>query len=153
MQEIRSQVEIRIAAPVDAPELARLNAAFNGLYEAPEALARRMGDPRQVEVALLALLDDRTVGFAGLRLIPSLFACTMYAELTELFVEPSARRHGVGRALVQHAERLAREAGAESMYLLAGLSNTAGQAFYHALGYRPGQVAMCRELDRAQEGS
>jgi len=74
------------------------------------------------------------------------FYATPHAELTELFVEPGYRRRGVGRALVAHAERLARERGAEELGVLTGFTNLEGQAFYRVVGYTDRELAMGKTL-------
>jgi GNAT superfamily N-acetyltransferase len=138
---------IRIATPEDAPELARLNAAFNGVQEPPEPLAARLADPKCVETPIIAQVEGRAVGFACLRLVPALCYDSTYAELTELFVEKACRRQGVGRALVAYAERLAREGGARELVLLTGFGNAQGQAFYRALGYADWELAMRKRFE------
>jgi GNAT superfamily N-acetyltransferase len=138
---------IRVATPEDAPELARLNAAFNGVEEPPDRLAARLADPKRVETPIIAEVEGRAVGFACLRLLPSLCYDPIYAELTKLFVEESYRRRGVGRALVAYAERLARESGAKELVLLTGLGNAQGRAFYRALGYADWELAMRKRFE------
>ena len=53
-------------------------------------------------------------------------------ELDALFVEPSAWRKGVGRALVQHCASAARAAGAESLHVIG---NPHAEGFYTACGF------------------
>jgi len=137
---------IRVATSEDTPELARLNAAFNGVQEPPKLLASRLADQQCVETPIIAELNGRAVGFACLRLVPYLCDAAIYAELTELFVEEPYRLQGVGRALITHAEQLARENGAEELLVLTGLKNVQGQAFYHALGYTVCALAMRKHL-------
>jgi GNAT superfamily N-acetyltransferase len=74
------------------------------------------------------------------------FYATPFAELTELFVEETWRRRGAGRALVEHAERFARENGAAALLLLTGFANAEAQAFYRALGYADRDLAMEKKL-------
>jgi GNAT superfamily N-acetyltransferase len=143
----RTNLEIRVATPRDASELAWLNAAFNGVQESPERLAARLADPKRVETPIIAEIAGRAVGFACLRLVPSLCYDSTYAELTELFVEEACRRQGVGRALMAYAERLARESGAKALVLLTGLGNARGQAFYRALGYVDWELAMRKRFE------
>jgi ribosomal protein S18 acetylase RimI-like enzyme len=116
-------------------DLARLNTAFNDVDDPPARLAERLADPRCVEIPLVADLDGKVVGFAALRLVPQVFYEGPYAELTELYVEPEHRRVGAGRALIEHAERLAKEGGAREMLLSVGAKNAEAQGFYRALGY------------------
>jgi GNAT superfamily N-acetyltransferase len=66
--------------------------------------------------------------------------------LTELYVEESHRRRGVGRALVAHAERLAREAGARQMLILTDFYNHAAQSLYRLMGYAHYDIALTKDL-------
>jgi GNAT superfamily N-acetyltransferase len=143
----QKNLAVRVAVPEDAPELARLNATFKGVQEPPERLAARLVDPKRVETPIIAEIEGRAVGFACLRLLPSLCYDPIYAELTELFVEEACRRRGIGRALVAYAERLARESGAEELVLLTGLGNARGQVFYRALGYADWDLAMRKRFE------
>ena len=56
--------------------------------------------------------------------------------LYELGVDESARRQGVGRALVQALAALAREQGCYDMWVLADADNEAAQATYTRAGGR-----------------
>jgi len=53
-------------------------------------------------------------------------------ELDALFVEPSAWRQGIGRALVEHCAAAARDMGAESLHVLG---NPHAESFYNACGF------------------
>jgi [ribosomal protein S18]-alanine N-acetyltransferase len=57
------------------------------------------------------------------------------AEIITLAVRPTARRAGVGRALMAAAMACAREAGAARMFLEVAEDNPAGRALYDALGF------------------
>lgn len=139
-------VQTRIPTPDDAPALVRLNAAFNETSDSPDQIAARLRDPRRVETPILAEIDGLAVGFAALRVVPSVFYAEPYAELTELYVEAAYRRRGVARALVAHAEQLAQAAGASQVYLLTGFDNEDAQQFYGAVGYEDYALAMNKRL-------
>ena len=53
-------------------------------------------------------------------------------DLDALFVEPSAWRQGIGRALVQHCAAAARDADAESLHVVG---NPHAEGFYSACGF------------------
>jgi len=55
--------------------------------------------------------------------------------LNDLFVAPSVRRSGVGRALMEGARRLAVETGAKRLVLETLTGNRQAQALYESLGY------------------
>jgi len=54
------------------------------------------------------------------------------AELDGLFVEPTYWRHGLGRALVEQAERIATSDGAANLWVTA---NTRALGFYDSCGF------------------
>jgi len=53
-------------------------------------------------------------------------------DLDALFVDPSAWRQGIGRALVEHCATAARDMGAESLHVLG---NPHAESFYNACGF------------------
>jgi len=59
--------------------------------------------------------------------------------LNDLFVAPSARRHGVAAALLKAAAKEARSLGAASLSLSTALDNAPAQALYESLGWRRDQ--------------
>ncbi len=147
----KSPIIIRQAESADAAEIARLNALFNGVEAPAESYAVRLADPRRVDIPILAEDSGRTIGLANLRLAPSVFYAEPYAEISELFVEQTYRRQGVGRQLVALAEQLARRAGAAEMIILTDFHNEAAQDLYRSLGYRQHDLALSKEL-RSQPG-
>ena len=144
-------IRTRPAESADAAGLAqlvRLNSLFNGESNSAEQIAARLADPHCVETALLAEVDDRIIGFAALRVVPCVFFAEPYAEVTELYVEEGYRRRGVGRALVAHAEKLAREAGAQQMLILTDFYNSTAQSLYRSMGYVHYDIALCKDLNK-----
>jgi aminoglycoside 6'-N-acetyltransferase I len=127
--------EIRLATPEDAPTLAELIAEFNGPQGDGAETAARLAACQGLEVAILARQEAEAAGFACLRVTPAIGSRDSHALLTELYVRPRFRRHGIARALVQYAEALALEQGATDLYLFTGRLNVTAQAFYEALGF------------------
>jgi ribosomal protein S18 acetylase RimI-like enzyme len=139
-------VIIRTATPSDAADLARMNAAFNGVFDSAAQIAARLAACAEIETAILAEVDGQIGGFACLRVVPCVLYAEPYAELTELYVEPACRRRGVGRALLAHAEQLARARGASELLIMTGTGNAAAQALYRAAGYDTYAVALNRKV-------
>jgi GNAT superfamily N-acetyltransferase len=69
------------------------------------------------------------------------------AELSRLVVSASARRHGIGRALVGHCHREARAAGWGAIALWSRRYQTAAHRLYESLGYK--RVPEREETDRS----
>ena len=139
-------IHARVATPVDAPDLARLNFLFNETQLPVEHYLRRMATRGGVDTPLVAVLGEIVVGMANLRLLTPLFYEEPYAELTELYVEEGYRRKGAAQALVSLAEALARQAGAEEMLILTDFTNHAALTLYRKSGYRRYEVALNKTL-------
>ena len=80
----------------------------------------------------VALDDDEIVGTALLDL-----ASEMTPELRNMFVAPSARRRGAGRALSEWVEQKAREAGHTAVFLAVDPNNEKAVPLYVSLEYHP----------------
>lgn len=74
-------------------------------------------------------------GFTQLYPLQSSLALAPSWLLSDLFVLPSARRQGVGEALMNAARAYAEANGACGLQLETAKTNLAGQALYERLGY------------------
>lgn len=122
------EITVRAATPADAEAIARLNLAFNDLRTTPEHIADHIAQRAHFETPFVAERDGAIIGMACLRLLPCLCDPTLYAELTELYVDPAHHLQGVGRALVRHVEDEARAQGAAELVLLTAWRNTRAHA-------------------------
>ncbi|MFK0192252.1 GNAT family N-acetyltransferase [Kitasatospora sp. NPDC090308] len=95
-------------------------------------------------VFLLARLDGRPAGCAGVRTLaadpadpgaPTVSGAPGSAELKRLYVRPSARGHGLGRALLAAAEDAARALGRTRLRLDTMAEFAEARALYTAAGY------------------
>lgn len=141
-----TKVFARTATIEDMAVLAQLNAEFNGSSDTPEHLASRFSNPFCVEQILLAEVDGLVVGFAALRIVPYVLYSAPHGELTELFVQESYRRLGVGRTLLLLAEAIAKKKGVTELLILTDASNQAAQSFYKSMGYYDGEIAFTKDL-------
>ncbi len=85
---------------------------------------------------LIAERDRRFLGFA--QLYPSFSSVSMKRLwiLNDLFVVPSSRRGGIGRALMAAAEDLARATSAKGLVLATQKTNATAKALYEARGWK-----------------
>ncbi|ACL63482.1 GCN5-related N-acetyltransferase [Anaeromyxobacter dehalogenans 2CP-1] len=102
----------------------RLRAAWASLPPLYHLWAMSAGGERY----LVAERGGRVAGYAAWR----------GAELTAVFVRPSAAGRGVGAALVAAVERRARNDGFRALRVLAAAPAI---GFYARLGFRPGRAA------------
>jgi ribosomal protein S18 acetylase RimI-like enzyme len=80
--------------------------------------------------------DSKLVGqiAGGLREPAPVFEPESYGYITDIVVDPDARRRGIGRALFRALEDWFREQGATHLELRVLASNPASQAFWRAMG-------------------
>ena len=128
--EVDAYKRVRLAALAESPS------AFGSTYERESQLtddewAERVrltasGDDR---ATFLALDGDDVVGLAG---------CYFHEgrpELISMWTDPSVRRTGAGRALVQAAIDFARAAGAREIGLWVTTGNEPAQRLYESFGF------------------
>ena len=141
-----SEINILVATPGDAQELAQLNALFNGSSDSAEMLVARMANPQNIETVILASLEGNVAGFAALRVVPCVLYPTPHAELTELYVKEEYRQYGIGTRLVRFLEKLAVEKGAESLIVQTDADNQPALSLYHALGFVDYDIVLKKPL-------
>ncbi len=134
-------IRIRDATSGDAPALGQLFDQYRQFYKLPkdpdkstDYIGARLAAHDSV-VLVAAGTTAQLLGFT--QLYPtwcSLLAGPVYV-LYDLYVEPQARRHGVGRALLQAAAERGRRDGKLRMTLSTAKTNLNAQALYESLGW------------------
>jgi ribosomal protein S18 acetylase RimI-like enzyme len=66
--------------------------------------------------------------------------------IQSVYVLPSARQHGVFRALYAHARSEARGSGAAGLRLYVDVTNTRAQAVYAAMGMNGGHYQVFEDM-------
>jgi predicted N-acetyltransferase YhbS len=127
---------IRTATTDDVDAIAELTRQLGYAADAPEMharLARMLA--RSDQLIVVAETEDR-------RVVGWLHATTsevvesgLRAEIAGLVVADCARRQGIGRLLVAHAEQWAAAQGAPVMVVRSNLKRVESHAFYPSLGY------------------
>ncbi len=125
------------------PAAARLLHAFNLEYDEPspppDEVAGRLAELielNQVVVLLARTEDEEPVGVAAMRVQPSLWSEASEAYLAELYVVPDRRGQGFGRELITEAIRVARDRGADYVFLITSEDDRLAQRLYEAAGFR-----------------
>jgi GNAT superfamily N-acetyltransferase len=107
---------------------------------------RRFFDPLELLGAFVAERNGKLIGIAHYLLHRSTWAPVCYCYLEDLFVEPSARGSGAGRALIAAVEAAARDAGASRLYWMTHETNQTAQELYNQVAERPGFVQYRKKL-------
>jgi len=125
---------IRLATAAEADEIARIiNAAFEIEREFRQGERTSPAEIRKLmnrETFLVVEQMGRLIGVVEVRIEGTIGYFGMLA------VDPSARRAGVGRALVEAAENHCRGAGCTIMTLSTGEDRTELIPYYEKMGYR-----------------
>jgi ribosomal protein S18 acetylase RimI-like enzyme len=127
---------IRDPKPEDEAAWRRLWAAYVAFYEAqvPDAVTAgtwaRLLDPNSGMIGRLAERNGVVVGFTVSVIHPGSWTLQPICYLEDLFVDPRARGHGVGRALIDDLVALARECGWSRLYWHTKASNETARRLY-----------------------
>ena len=97
---------------------------------------------------MFVAIDDAGERLGAIALVPDAdwFTGHPRAYVNVLVVAEEAEGRGVGRALMDHAERWARGRGCLEVCLDVFADNAGAVAFYERLGYRPDHVRMAKPL-------
>jgi len=131
---------IRRATISDLDLVAPLFDAYRRFYAQPGDLLRARDFLHErlqhgESAILLAELDGRAAGFTQLYPMFSSVRTARIWILNDLFVDESARRHGVAHALLDAAAQFAREQGAAGLMLETTRDNAPARALYRAAGW------------------
>ncbi len=132
-------VSIRRAGVADALVVARLLHDFNREFDEPapepEALAQRIRALLAHGDTTILLGGEPACAVALMRFRPGLWNAALECNLAELYVVPSRRGRGIGRAMMERAIEFARAEGAGHMELGTGEADVVARALYESLGF------------------
>lgn len=131
--------EPRRARVDDAAVVARLLYEFNREFDEPtppiaQLTERMLGLLASAETVVL-LVGDGPDGLAVLRFRPAIWSSGLECYLAELYVRPSRRGRGLGRALMEAALHEARKQGADTMEIGVDEPDLVARQLYESLGF------------------
>ena len=132
-------LSLRVATRHDLPRILDLYArALDGKALAvadAERLFERIRSYPDYQL-YLAEYGDRLAGTFALLIMDNLGECGTPSGIVEdVVVEPEVQRHGVGRAMMEHALAICRQKGCYKMMLSSNLARSGAHAFYESLGF------------------
>lgn len=150
-------VKVRAGVPADVPLIAALVRDLADYERLPaqchadaDAMARHLFGPDPAAEVLIAEVDDVPVGFALFFPTFSTFRAQRGLWLEDLFVAPTHRGQGVGRALLRAVAQRAVDRGCGRLEWSVLDWNTSAIAFYTGLGADLLQDwTICRSADDA----
>jgi GNAT superfamily N-acetyltransferase len=121
------------SSPDAARLIVALNAELTATFPEPGATHFSLHDAQVVAgegAFLVAWLDDEAVGCGAVRRLDD-----TTAEIKRMYVDPSVRNRGIGRALVEALEGEARLVGLTMIVLETGTRLASAIKLYEAMGY------------------
>ena len=134
-------MSVTAVGDADLDALVPLFAGYLQFYQVPrsatEIHAFLLERLQRGDAQLFIARDEQGMaqGFTQLYPLQSSLSLAPAWLLSDLFVLPSARRQGVGEALMNAARAYAEASGACGLQLETAKTNLAGQALYERLGY------------------
>ncbi|TMJ65395.1 MAG: GNAT family N-acetyltransferase [Alphaproteobacteria bacterium] len=142
-------IEIRACTPEDSAAVSTLldelgyTVSIRQATEQVTELGKTGADP-----IFLALADGQILGLLALHLSRMLQYPSPIVRVTALVVDRRARRRGVGKLLMQHAEQVGSAAGCEFVELTSAMDRAEAHAFYRNIGYEPNSLRFRKPLVR-----
>jgi predicted N-acetyltransferase YhbS len=134
---MRAGCSVRLAQPGDAAQVTALLAELGYPDNRTEEVRRRLAMWER-ETAGLALVAERqgpVVGIIAVTAIPYLEREGRWGRIVALVVSSACRGQGIGRRLVDAAEKAAGELDCITMEVTSRRSRTESHPFYRNLGY------------------
>ena len=139
-----SQVIIRPATAQDVDRVAALVETLGGSFDAAGVADRLEGiDSPQ----LVAVSEGNVIGLCGLHVMKALHRARPVGRITVLAVDVPWRKKGVGKLLVDAAERYFREIGCELLEVTSNNKLADAHAFYDRLGFEQTSKRFAIRLD------
>ena len=131
----RHTLEVRSATPADAERIAALF-TDEGYPAGPSAIVERLTrfDSEHSRV-LVADHDGEILGFVAVHALPRFEHSDRIIRVMALVVDAGVRERGIGRLLMEEAERVGREVGAAFAEVTAGHHRPDARRLYEEIGY------------------
>ncbi|HEY8048878.1 MAG TPA: GNAT family N-acetyltransferase [Ramlibacter sp.] len=127
---------IRSALPSDEAAWRKLWRGYLDFYSSniPEEITartwQRILDPDSAVMCVVAEVDGQVAGFANCVVHENTWETQAICYLEDLYVEPGARGHGVGRALIEWLRNAMRAEGWARLYWHTRASNERARRLY-----------------------
>ncbi|MET3937533.1 ribosomal protein S18 acetylase RimI-like enzyme [Paenibacillus sp. PvP094] len=136
---------VREAVKEDVPFLIELNDQFNGVRRSREEVETDLLNER--EVIIVAVMEERVVGFACGQIYKSFCYAEHQAEITEMYIQESSRRNGLAGMMIERLEGIFNNSGVKHIKILTGNKNAKAIKTYEKAGYdREDELVFAKEL-------
>lgn len=131
---------IRKAGPKDLMSLCNLMSELSGHIMTPVQMTNRLRFFEESNVDhrfFVCEENDKILGLLGFRIRENIEETTKYGEVSAIVVNTEDRNKGVGKFMMEYAEKLALELGCIGTWLTSGFGREEpAHDFYRRLGYQ-----------------
>lgn len=136
---------IRLATPLDAEQLFKLNEDFNGKGVVTLDIIKNRLENNKCEIIVVSEEDGVVVGFVCAQVMISFCYSKTYAEISEVFVAKEHRRKGHASKMIEFIQDYCKEKFCvENFQLFTGRNNRKAQRLYGSLGYYRDSAVLMR---------
>jgi N-acetylglutamate synthase-like GNAT family acetyltransferase len=131
---------IREAEKSDAAVLALLMTDLARHNITPDDILNRLRFVAESKYDFLFVCEENEIisGLLGFRIRENIEEVSRFGEVSAIVVNVNEKRRGVGRFMMDYAEKLAREMGCKGTWLVSGFAREKeAHLFYKQLGYQP----------------
>lgn len=138
--------KLRPAKPGDAKQVAAL-IDYLGHPITEGAVRKNLATlAKRGETPMVATLGKDVVGLIGIHVMVTVHRDAPVGRIPILVVAKDAQGHGIGRMLVEEAERLLKKAGCELVEVTSNDRRADAHAFYRHLGYERTSIRFMKKL-------
>jgi len=138
--------KLREAKPADSKVLVKL-IKYLGHPITEKEVSKNLATLKKArELPIVATLDKQVVGLIGIHRMVTVHRPAPVGRIAVLVVAEEAQDHGIGRMLVEEAERLLKKAGCKIVEVTSNDRRTAAHAFYRHLGYERSSIRFFKNL-------
>jgi GNAT superfamily N-acetyltransferase len=142
----KSKPKVRDAKPSDADVLAELIRTL-GHEVAEKDVRKNLGKLKKLgELPLVAVEDKKVIGMCGVHRMTAIHRAAPVGRITILVVDGEAQKRGMGRMLIDAAERWCREKGCALIEVTSNDRLSRAHAFYRHMGYERTSMRFCKKL-------
>jgi N-acetylglutamate synthase-like GNAT family acetyltransferase len=130
---------MRQAKQKDIEALCTLMDEMSRTAISPEQMLNRLQMVEKSKIDSLYVCEDNgeIQGLLGFRIRENLEEMSRFGEVSAIVVDPDDRRKGIGRFMMDYAEKLAKKYGCKGMWLVSGFAREEeAHKFYQQLGYQ-----------------
>ena len=140
------KLKIRAAKPGDSKQLRAL-IEYLGHPIAEKAVRKNLAALAKLrESPLVATLDKKVVGLIGVHKMVTVHRDAPVARIPVLVVAKDAQGNGIGRMLVEEAEKMLKKAGCKLVEVTSNDRRADAHAFYRHMGYERTSIRFMKKL-------